>query len=266
MGDLHSRHRRWGAKVVFHALVILLLLHMGVAAFSSLVSDSIGPREAIELWGQLRPQRASERVRIRVDDGRGHRGSRLQESKLGEEGRAVHSSRPYEPEGDPWTTHGAATGSGGAEARKRPGHPEGMSVAIYFEPTKRLMDFLTAIDQLDREKTLDSIDKFLAEQAHMLAELELFLPVQGFFDSLAAGKSMPDAVIQTMKTHGMKGKAALDRVIDIKRGEYATKLDKYLRLKFEHGVDKPHKILTYEQKVWMVDELQSELNNSFNAN
>ena len=219
------------SRVVFHAVIVLTLLTMGVKAIGSLVADSVGPEEAMELWGRWREPTPADSVRIRMDAGR--------ERRI--EGVSARHSLSSEPER-------AVAGA---------------TATLYFQPTRRLMDFLTAIDRLDRERTLRSIEKFLAERGGELAESGLREPVQLFAELLSAHVPLPEAVIDILVEHGMRGKSALERVIEIKREEYAGKLDKYVRLKVELGVDKPHKIIRYERKVWMVDELQNELDKSF---
>lgn len=240
-----NRNRRPILRIVFHGLVILLLLNMGILAVSSLIRDALGPKELVELWGRWRPAQEGDRIRIRLD-------------AVGRD-REMDEA-PLIPESNGLTTGAmAAEASGSAGANPRAAG----RTARYFEPTTGLMDFLTAIDLLNRDATLESIEKFMAAHGDMLEHQKLLAPVQHFHESLAGGDSLPQAVIGTLRTHGMNGKAALELIVKIKRDEYGSKLDKYIRLKDQYGVDKPHKIRKYEQKVWMVDELSSELAMSF---
>lgn len=236
-------------RIVFHGLVILLLLNMGIFAVSSLMRDALGPQELVELWGRWRPAQEGERVRIRLDA--------VGRDREMDEAPSIPESNGFTPGASPDSMAAGADGSAGANPRAAG------RAARYFEPTTRLMDFLTAIDLLDRDATLESIEKFMAGHGDVLEHQELIAPVQHFHKSLAGGASLPQAVIGTLRAHGMNGKAALELIVKIKRDEYGSKLDKYIRLKDQYGVDKPHKIQKYEQKVWMVDELSSELAMSF---
>ena len=244
-----NRNRRPIRRIVFHGLVILLFLNMGIFAVSSLMRDALGPQELVELWGRWRPAQEGERVRIRLDA--------VGRDREMDEAPLIRESNGFTPGASPDSMAAEAAGSAGANPRAAG------RAARYFEPTTRLMDFLTAIDLLDRDATLESIEKFMAAHGGVLEHQELFAPVQHFHKSLAGGASLPQAVIGTLRNHGMNGKAALELIVKIKRDEYGSKLDKYIRLKDRYGVDKPHKIQKYEQKVWMVDELSSELAMSF---
>ena len=256
MGRWKARERRRWRRISAFVLLIAFLSVSATYVLGRFLLEAVNPLDVVETVGALRGNEYED-TSVLVFEGREEEANAALRG-AGRDGGQVHSTpdAPGARAGRRASTDG--DGASGDSAR-----PTGDTVRVYFEPTPQLMNFLNTIDRLDRDGTLESIEKFLGENADIMEAEQIAVPVRYFYDLLAGGKSLPEAVIETMQTHGLAGKQAVERVVDLKRDEYEARLDKYLRLSVEHGVHKEHKIHRYNQKIDMVVRVRSELNKSF---
>lgn len=250
-----GRRRPWRRL----AVLSLLISFLGVSAtyvLGRLLLQAIDPLDLVETVGAFRGNEYED-TSILVFEG----SEEDAESALRGGGSA--SRRGAGADNDTARAARRSTGVGDDGSSGGSAGVKGASVRVYFEPTPQLVDFLDAIDKLDRDATLRKIGEFIAENGDALNAEDLAIPIQNFHDLLAGGKSLPQAVVETMQAHGLAGKQAVERVVAVKRDEYDAKLDKYVRLSVEHGVHKEDKILRYQQKLDMVKRVEDELNKSF---
>lgn len=247
--------RRWW-RLVALSLLVLGMTTGATLVLGRILLNAIDPLDAVEAVGALSGNDYEDTSILVFEGSREDAEAALRDDRRENgagAGRTAEASN----------RRASKPAAGGTSSTRPSADADGKGVRVYFEPTPQLMDFLEAIDQLDHDGTLQSIEKFLAENGETLRTEELAVPVQYFYDLLASGKTLPEAVMETLQTHGLAGKQAVERVVDLKRDEYEAKLDKYMKLSLEHGVHKEYKIHRYQQKIDMVDRVQGELNKSF---
>lgn len=251
--------RRWLQRLGLQALALIVLALVATMAVGRIVLDSAGA-------GQ------SRRGSSGGDSGSGSGGASGSDRDASDPARRFASGAgDGSGIGSPVRASDSADAVARRAARPRPSTDGqrraapsgGVSVRVRFDPTPRLRTFLHQLDaSLDRQETIGSLDKFLDRYGNDLTDGERLAPVQSFYEQVAGGAPMLEAVIETMRRHGPAGRDALDVVFDLKRDEYEAALQKYAALK-QQGRPKDSKIYRYEQRIALVDELRGEINKSF---
>jgi hypothetical protein len=253
---LRASRPRWARRLLFHALALVLLCGVASMAVGRLISSSSESTDSGAFGpaaGRGGGSRGSDGAAGATSDSEGSSGGSARKAPDGGVVEFTMESRGTRRGGAGARTGDAAGGARGAS---------GTTVKVRFDPTPRLRYALTQIDALDRLETMNSLAKFMTNYAGELETQHLLGPVETFMKELEKDASMLEAVTAVMRLHGPEGRDALDAVFDLKRSGYEERLNKQMVLK-QAGAGKDYKIYSYQQKLWLIEELRGEFNKSF---